>query len=272
MIKVALTQQAKQAATSDYSDEWHTVLIKAHASGLVDDPTFQQLAGKYAVELIHSHDFITKVREALANGPAPEMGLDALAEFYLPTDVVELRVIDPAGCGAVSYCGVIGDPVQRTKMVAFIRKYYGLRNIYIGINIRRADMADTNLTASAGDVIARRAMVFDFDSKDAPVDDPTWSNALADLVYEDLSNFVMDSGNGFHVWTKWDQWPGACTPENLADSVPAAANMERVMRADSMSDLPRIARLPFTLNLPTATKRKRGATIKMAVSVKGAKA
>ena len=52
-------------------------------------------------------------------------------------------------------------------------------------------------------------------------------------------------------------------PDVDASAAPLAAAMER-LGADNMTDAPRIARLPWTVNLPNAAKRERGAVARMA--------
>jgi hypothetical protein len=134
------------------------------------------------------------------------------------------------------------------------------QNLYVGINPRRGELAGTAQAASADDVVARRAVVLDLDNKDAPGTDPNWTRTRDALVAEFNPLLVLDSGNGCHVWLDVQDLSG---PDLAASAGPLAASMAR-MGADNMADPARIARLPYTPNLPTAAKRKRGAVIRLA--------
>ncbi len=72
---------------------------------------------------------------------------------------------------------------------------------------------------------------------------------------------ILDSGNGYHVWLAVDAVTGNAV---AATSSEISAAMARV-GGDNMSDPPRIARLPLTVNVPTSVKRKRGAVHRLAL-------
>ncbi|MCG6556913.1 helicase RepA family protein [Ruegeria sp. 1NDH52C] len=202
----------------------------------------------------------THLAEALAAGPAAERALDAIAPAFAPGDVIELRALDPAGGGSHSICGQLHNPEKRKALEEFIRRHNGRRNLYLGVNPRRSELAGTNHAASSADVSARRAMVLDFDRKDAPSVDPDWTRTR-DAIAANLNPlFIMDSGNGLHVWLELESVSG---PDVIASVGPLAAAMAR-LGADNMADAARIARLPYTVNLPTGTKLKRGAVARLA--------
>ena len=122
-------------------------------------------------------------------------------------------------------------------------------------------MAGTARSASAADVPVRRNAVLDFDRKDAPPMDPDWTRTVDALRAELEPALVLDSGNGFHVWLSVEPVSGA---DLDASSAPLAAAMARI-GSDNMADPPRIVRLPFTINLPNAKKRARGAIVGLAI-------
>jgi hypothetical protein len=191
---------------------------------------------------------------ALRLGPCIERALASLDARYEPHDVVELRALKPDG-HAVSFSGRLGH--ERDQMAAFIHRNLGRRNIYHGINLRRIELAGTVDAADASDVIGRRHVVLDLDNKDAPVTDPNWTQLIQSLSHS--SQLILDTGNGTHIWFSIDPIEGADVAPTTAS---VAAAMEAI-GADNMADLPRIARLPFTINIPTKTKRPRGAKLSL---------
>jgi len=126
-------------------------------------------------------------------------------------------------------------------------------------------MAGMSIAASASDVVARRAVVLDLDHKDAPSADPNWTRTVEALRAEVTPLLVLDSGNGVHVWLDVDAVQG---PEVAASAASLGAAMAQI-GADNMADPARIIRLPFTPNLPTASKRARGAVVRLAAPVPG---
>lgn len=210
------------------------------------------------------------LNEALANGPAAERALNWLDGLFRASDVIELRAVNPAGGGAVSYCGRLGDAAQRAEMLKFIRKYIGIWNVYFGLNPRRVDMAgttpsrDSELRGNAANVVARELMLLDMDNKDAPDVDPDWSRTADELRALGPIGLVS-SGNGFHVHLLYERIEGV---EAMGEAtVPLKVAMRR-LGADDMSDPARIARLPYTVNVPNASKRKRGCVPVLALPLK----
>jgi|GEM_PF-1688232 len=257
-------QQENQPDSED-DKAWLTLLENAHVAGLLDAKVAQGLSVRGAMGLLAGDTLAREIQQELARGPAAEMALDAITLAFAPSDVIELRALDPAGAGGLSVCGTLGDPTQRAALAGFIREHTGRRNLYVGVNPRRAEMAGTKQAASAVDVVARRSVVLDLDHKDAPDVDPKWTQTVQVLMADADPLLVVDSGNGVHVWLSVEALSG----EDVAASTgPLAAAMARV-GADNMADPPRIIRLPFTVNLPTATKRARGAVACLAVPISG---
>ena len=104
-------------------------------------------------------------------------------------------------------------------------------------------------------------VVLDFDMKDAQPNDPDWSSTLSLLREKANPLAVLNSGNGFHVWLPITPVFGA----DVSAATPALAETMAEIGADNMADPPRIARVPYTVNLPTAAKSARGAVVKVVV-------
>ncbi|PTM97307.1 hypothetical protein [Mycoplana dimorpha] len=215
---------------------------------------------EYRVGLVSDAGLRDKLNALLADGPAPSMALDAISIAFKPGDVIELRALDPAGGRGVSLSGALDNPTQRAALEAFIREHNGKRNLYAGINPRRADLAGSSRPGKAADVVARRAVVIDLDRKDAPPTDTDWTRTVSALSVGLDPMLIVDSGNGYHVWLPIQDLSAA---DVLSSAGPLGASMSR-LGADNMADPARIARLPFTVNVPNATKRERGAVLRMA--------
>jgi hypothetical protein len=223
----------------------HNLIDPAAAKDAKDRASFSPLSMRAVAALI-------------AAGPAPGMALDAIAPAFLPGDVIELRALDPAGGGAQSLSGRLDVPEERKALCGFIARHNGLWNLYVGANPRRADFAGTDRAASAADVVARRGVVLDLDLKDAPSADPDRARTVADLLALGPV-LALDSGNGFQIWLDVD----AAGLDLEATVAPVAVAMAQ-LGADNTADLPRIMRLPYTVNLPTTVKRRRGNVPKLA--------
>lgn len=242
-------------------DELLSMLEDAANNGLIATAEVTNATTIYAMDLLDAD----RVNAMLAAGPAAKMALDAIGPAFAPGDVIELRALDPAG-GALSLSGKLDDPAQRAALEDFVRTHIARRNLYVGINPRRADLAGTPRAASGADVVARRVLVLDLDNKDAPMTDPDWSRTVDALRSEADPFLVVKSGNGVHVWVEIEPMSGAA--DVAASAGPLAAAMAQV-GADNMADAARIIRLPFTPNLPNEAKRKRGSVVRLAAPVPG---
>ncbi len=254
----AITPEGQPAC---HVNEWLDVLRSAAQRGLIAPAEAGQIEMQFLAGPLTPEGLQARVIELLRTGPAARLALDAIAPAFGPGDVIELRALSPAGGGGLSICERLDDPNGRAALEAFIRDHIGVRNLYVGCNPRRPDMAGTTQAATAGDVPTRRNVVLDFDKKDAPPVDPDWTRTVEALRTDLGPMMVLDSGNGFHVWLPIEPVSG---PDVAASTAPIKAVMAR-LGADDLSDLPRIVRLPFTPNLPNATKRARGAAVRLAL-------
>lgn len=265
------TQNAPLGQPVCHVEEWLDALKDAAQRGLIDPEKAAQIDVPFAIGLLTPDGLKARVLEALRDGPAAEMALDAIALAFAQGDVIELRALDPARVsGPASYCGRLEDAEQRAAMAAFIRDHMGLRNLYVGCNPRgddwaglRGKMVGSKLTfPDAADVPVRRNVVLDLDLKDAPDVDPDWTQTVDALRTELDPILVLNSGNGYHVWLPIEPASGA---DVAASTARLAAAMAQI-GADNIADPPRIVRLPFTLNLPNPSKRARGAVVRLAVT------
>lgn len=236
------------------------VLDEADKAGIIrleDQPKLAALRGRIAMGLLTDKGAQEEMHRLLAAGPAPAKALDAIAAHFQPGDVIGLKFISPDRSGAVVFNGRLDTPEERAAMEAEIAENIALRGCYFGVNPRQAKMADNPLQdAKASDIAARRTVFLDLDNKDAPDDDPGWTRTIAELkTLGPLS--VFKSGNGWHVYFPIETVEGAA----LGISAEALAAVFAQIGADNVGDLPRVARLPFTVNLPTAGKRKQTAAV-----------
>ncbi len=238
----------------DANKEWLDLLESAKDADLLDEKSAIEINARTAMGLLDADALVSEIQSALARGPSADMALDAIAPLFDTGDVVELRALDPAGRGAEAFNGRWDS--DRKALAAFIQRHMGRKNIYFGANPRKAEMAGEARPAKAADVETRRAVVLDFDRKDAPNADADWTRTL-DALREQGPALVLNSGNGHHVWMR-------CDAADAADTSAAKGAMKRI-GADDMSDPARIARLPYTVNLPTTEKRRRGNVLCLAL-------
>jgi hypothetical protein len=265
-LQSTLSPLIDQSPAYDKSDEWLTVLADAVTAGLVYPDKAQAIQLKHALGMLDNEPLVAEINAALATGPAADKALECIDPLFCTGDVVEISAVCPAGRGRACLSGRLDDDAQRAGLATFIRTHYGTRNLYFGVNPRNADRAGSTDAAKAADVGARRTAFLDFDNKDAPDTDPDWQRTIATTITCTDPVKVVSSGNGTHIYLPLAD---ADTPQGSADATPDLKAMMDAIGADDMSDLPRIARLPFTLNLPNAAKRERGNVVRLALPVEG---
>lgn len=192
-------------------------------------------------------DLLASTRDAVATE-----GIAFLERLFRPDDLIELRALDPQGRQAETRTeyGRLGVCEDRARLERFIADQHGRRNIYFGINPRR------HRGGSARDVAARRHVVLDLDfgSDDAPSMDMDRNETLSAL--RDLKpSAVVASGGGYHVWFPVEELK---EPEQMFASARVLARAMDAVHSDNMADLPRIIRLPGTINIPSTRKRTKG--------------
>jgi len=162
-----------------------------------------------------------------------------------PVGLHNLVALDPAG---------IEPPEARTIQAgdwgparAFLLHHNGKRNIYFSINAPRPDARrDTKLRRD--EIGAVRAFHVDIDKLDGT---PDWD-------MDCMPSTVIDSGGG-----QWGFWKLAepLPVENVAAIEAQNKALTGRFHGDAQAhNLDRIARLPGTINIPNAAKRKKGRT------------
>lgn len=250
---------AKIELTSQVSGQEISEIVAALVDARLIDETIASAAKAHlAIESKSSVGVLADISQALGKGSTAEKALDQIEPLFKPGDVTELRALYPKG--AHSICCRLNQNGERAQLLEFINEHNGRANLYFGANPRNQELAGTTDAASANDVATRRTVFLDLDRKDAPDNDPDWCNAIAAL--EVLGpRMIVDTGGGVHVWFDTEEVNAAGIPATVG---PLKAAMDR-FGSDNMSDAPRIARLPYTLNLPTKNKRVRGDTVSLAM-------
>lgn len=236
-----------------------TLLERAAAAGLVPNSEkksaadLQERLGVFAaLGMPAPTDASGKIASILAVGAIPEKALDALVQagLFSAGDTIELRALKTDNSPASSICGVLGDVEGRKALATFIAQNER-HNLYVGVNPRPKGHKGE---AKATDIAERRNVVLDFDNKDAPPNDPEWKATVAELRGSNPA-MIVASGNGTHVWFPIEPVSG----KDLGPSGERIKNAVAALGADGISDLPRIIRLPYSVNWPDKTKRARGA-------------
>jgi len=240
------------AFPKDDASAWLKVGEDAVKSNLVPESLTTKLKAWLAV------GFVDKAQEAIVSALAgPEVAEKVLASIkplFRPGDVVQLTALEPEGGPPEILCADLFSEKGQCELIPFIQAHNGRRNLYFGVNPRSIELAGTNQAAQAKDVVRRRTAFVDIDMKDAPDSDVDWTRTRAEL--ENLGPILLvETGNGFHAHYAVEEVAG----EDLEASVAPLAGAMAALGSDNVSDLPRIARLPYTVNLPTKSKRARGA-------------
>lgn len=166
-------------------------------------------------------------------------------EWLDPAGLHNLVAIDPTGAAPIEARTFGSDALERDALYGWISEHNGKRNLYFSVNAPKPDARqDTKLRRD--EIGAVRAFHVDIDNLEG---EPDWDPDC-------LPSAVIDSGGG-----RWGLW-------KLAEPVPVedVAQLEAQNRAltarfagDAQAhNLDRIARLPGTLNIPNAAKRKKG--------------
>lgn len=197
----------------------------------------------------------------------PAANTEGALDFLDPWDARhDLAAIDPEGIE----CATFLFPNEREKARRWIEARQGKKNLHIQVNQARKDAPrDKRLNEKHIGLI--RAIPVDMDIKvEDPSDFPRLKTKLLKEVAPKIAklecppNVIVDSGGGLQAWWIFDKCLEA-TPEN-AERVKGIGRTlsERLQtdfpeyEVDNVSDLPRLMRLPGTINIPDETKRKRG--------------
>jgi predicted P-loop ATPase len=154
---------------------------------------------------------------------------------------------------------------------AFIRKHNGKANLYYSVNPTRKAM---NKKAEKTDIAAIELIPIDLDPADGETSEAAKARYLAQINsdgFEPRPTAMIDSGNGLNGLARLKPRIELGEPVNgkfsaedqakIADVEARAATMMRRLGAKTgTQNIDRILRLPGTVNLPTAKKRREGRT------------
>ncbi len=196
-------------------------------------------------------------------GPALDRALDAVVALFGPDVDVELRALAPAAKASWSFTWLTGS--DRVSVLEWLRQHDGLRNLYVGVNPRKAHLRGTARASNEADVAMRRFVVFDHDNKDAPDSDPGWKAATR-LMLGAKPQMQVASGNGIQTWFQIEEVSGEAT---ITATTKPINDLLRAAGSDPVGDAPRVMRLPWTINIPNAAKRARGCSLALATVMHG---
>jgi hypothetical protein len=154
----------------------------------------------------------------------------------------------------------------------FIRVHNGRRNLYFSVNPTRTSLAKK---AAKADIAAIEYILADLDPAERESSADAKARYQAQLeTFEPRPTFIIDSGNGIQVLWRvtvpivlGKPMPGeggrlSYSPEDEAKIVDAEARSEVMMlqlnAKAGTQNIDRILRLPGTINLPNAKKKREG--------------
>src|SRR5262249_2806444 len=192
-------------------------------------------------------------------------GLTVAGEF-----LAKLRPSGPWVLTAIVPDGAITTITARTaaEVDTFVSKHNGKANLYYSVNPTRTAMSKK---AAKTDIAAIEYILSDLDPADGETSEAAKARYLAQLdgAFEPKPTAAIDGGNGIQgLWQLQERIAlgeplnGKFSAEDQAKSddveARAAAAMKRLGAKAGTQNIDRILRLPGTINLPNATKRKKG--------------
>lgn len=185
------------------------------------------------------------------------------------TAVAFLKDFDPDGrhnlVAIAPSGGVLGrtfEPGDWSAMATWIDVHEGQRNLYFSVNEPAVGAPHTKLATE--NIGAIRAVWADLDPSGDAEDFLSERDRLNNVVEQARRglappSYVNDSGSGFHLFWRLDvrldaqEWAVTATAQNRG--IISALGGDQAVH-----DLPRIMRLPGTMNIPDARKRAKGRT------------
>ena len=165
---------------------------------------------------------------------------------------VHLDAFNPTGKGT----GAISAPVSDLSSLApFIDEWNGKWNLYWSVNLLRTQL---NKKATKDDILEMNHMHADLDpTKDESpeVAQPRLKAALD--AFQLPPNIIINSGAGFGAFWRVDN-PPRIRSSDMDELEALNKRLALALGGDDCWNIDRVMRLPFTTNLPTATKLKKG--------------
>lgn len=142
------------------------------------------------------------------------------------------------------------------KMRDWIEDRQGVQNLYFTVNPTRGPM---NIKPKKSDIRGMRAIHVDVDPRAG--EDPAAEKERAIQLlrdYKPTPTIIIDSGNGAQAFWVLDGEHATPDEASRADAERRNLFVETVLQADACHNIDRIMRLPGTVNVPGAKKRKKG--------------
>lgn len=153
-------------------------------------------------------------------------------------------------------------PGSEQELRDWINEHQGERNVYFHVNPVTRDL---NAKAEKEDILALAWLHVDIDPRAGEPLEQERERALRILTETlpqgvPLPTVVIDSGRGFQGFWRLRE-PLVVSGDRAAaesEAEPYNIQLERLFGADSCHNIDRIMRLPGTVNVPTAVKRRKG--------------
>ncbi len=146
-------------------------------------------------------------------------------------------------------------PGEEADLDAWVKRHHGTWNLYFHINPVRGR---PRKKASKSGIAEVRWLHVDMDPRVGENLDAERERILAALqAYDPSPSAIIDSGGGY--WGLW-RLRESLPAENGGEAEQRNAALASALGGDACSDICRIARLPGTINIPDARKRKQGRT------------
>jgi hypothetical protein len=225
--------------------------------------------------VIDLDDALRILEEAANCAPTGPAAINATNPTGLDTAVAFLEKLRPGGPWVLVAIVPDGEPTATTAFTAdqvavFIRTHNGKANLYYQVNPTRTPMSKK---AAKTDIAAIEYILGDCDPASDETPEAAKGRYLEQLngAFEPKATAGVDSGNGIQgLWkleeriTLGELINGKFSAEDqakIADAeARAAAVMQRLGAKAGTQNIDRILRLPGTINLPNAKKRKEGRT------------
>lgn len=197
---------------------------------------------------LHTNGGLSRLR-ALSDGCA-EFALRVLEGLFAPGDCLELATL---GSKRTAAFGQLHIPEERQHLKGFVQQNWGVRDIYYGVQPRTPGL---RRPATASDVAAHAAVFLDIDHKEpdeAAMD--SWLQAITEKLSAHDPTLVVHTGGG--IQAVWRVLPTRDRAE-MNERVKQSKSIIEAWGSDNVADLPRLARLPASINVLSARKRLLG--------------
>lgn len=202
----------------------------------------------------------------------PTLATRAIAHLkavYPPDETIEIIAYSNSTANMTRpVAGRLSDPAFCERARAYVAQHADAASLYVGLQPRRDTFPALRKSAEK-DVAGHRRVFIDIDRRKAAKDDPAetleeWS-ARRDGVLEKLMAlnpaFVTHSGEGIQIVFEVEP---TTDPAEMDRRKAGTKAVEAAWGSDPVSNLDRVGRLPWSINVPSKSKRERGRTLALA--------